>query len=661
MMRLILILIMMFPAHTWAVLTEGDRQEFLDKNLLKDRNPGGENGAVKWSVTGGALTLNTSSADIYSGARSLTWDPSASSQVLSSAQAAYKQGMSGTNGAGLCFIRTTATDITMDIYDGTTVLTSTTVPSSSYFIPVSLNFVFPSGAITPTIRFTSASNSAAMYFDDCYLGPAFNISQVSQAQVYGSGVWAGTASCDYTTGDTSAAYTDFPADTDCPNPTVTGNASAPSTKVPRLKFASAPPGEYLVFVTGRMSAQTAGTTATIDFAVYDGTTVTGKTGHVIGGAAGQQQTVYSLVGNFTYTTAQTNLEFRPVAASSSNSNDPYIYNSTATLDGFSIKVYYFPLSSQTGYKPDEIAWRVDANISGANYDLGGSDQTSYISMTNGSMTMTQNSGSTTVQIPCSSTNPPTGLTCGAGTEDNGVSFTIPKAGAYRACVSFSHFANTGASGTITTAFQIVETPTNAQTISQEGKSRIVSGTTDASQLVMLPHRNCGTFEFASSGQKVLRLMYEQDVTATVSNNLVLGDAASGVGQRDIHWEVYPINQQSPAPLLVNSVVSNYSGVLRMVAANLNCDSSAVINSQSGSTSDGIASIGNISGGACAVTFGGNFSSTPYCLATWNATGTNVIVAATTITSSGFNLYGRTPESTSNATTFDANVLCVGPR
>lgn len=187
-------------------------------------------------------------------------------------------------------------------------------------------------------------------------------------------------------------------------------------------------------------------------------------------------------------------------------------------------------------------WRVDANISGANPSLGSSDQNAYVGIENGSLTLTNNSASDvlTAQIPCSSTNSPSGTTCSAGNESVGVAFTIPSAGSALACVSGGSEMSTGAGGDINAAFQVVETACNSQTIIQEGKSRIPMQDRSASSVVNQPFRICGTFVFSTSGQKCLRLMYEQDTTGTINSNIILADAVSTVGQRDIHWEVYPL-------------------------------------------------------------------------------------------------------------------------
>jgi hypothetical protein len=189
-------------------------------------------------------------------------------------------------------------------------------------------------------------------------------------------------------------------------------------------------------------------------------------------------------------------------------------------------------------------WRVDANIVGAKANLGTAAVSSYTGVENGSLSLTNNSGNSilTAQIPCSGTNSPSGTTCAAGNESVGVSFTLPRAGDVMACASFIWFAQNSATSTITGTFEVVETPTNAQTISQEGNSRVGAVNNTASAQLGFPYRVCGTLSFATAGQKVLRLMYEQGITNMPSQSLFIADGSSVDGQRDVHWEVYPISK-----------------------------------------------------------------------------------------------------------------------
>lgn len=212
-------------------------------------------------------------------------------------------------------------------------------------------------------------------------------------------------------------------------------------------------------------------------------------------------------------------------------------------------------SSTTNYLPPfkQIPWRVDANISGANPSLGASAVTSYTGIENASLTLTNNStfgpGVMNASIPCSSTNTPTVTpsatdTCSAGNESVGVAFYVPEPTTVIACVEFAYF-NSGTCCTTEskTTFEIVETPTNAQTINQEGNSRVTGGVdTDSSgaNAGRTPFNLCGTFYFATAGQKVLRLFYEQSITGAPAAPLIYGDADSNNGQRDIHWTVRPL-------------------------------------------------------------------------------------------------------------------------
>jgi len=183
-------------------------------------------------------------------------------------------------------------------------------------------------------------------------------------------------------------------------------------------------------------------------------------------------------------------------------------------------------------------------------------------------------------------------------------FPYLKRGDVLACATFGAEIFTGASGTLSGAFQIVETPNDAQTITQEGKGRITFQNRVQNTVVNQPIRICGNFNFASAGQKTLRLMYEQSTTPTILTNILLLDRAGSAGQRDIHWEVYPLNQQMPAPVFtalknkLNVGAENW----QMRHAGLTCAASSSIGSQG--PSSWISSLGNVSTGCCTITLTG---------------------------------------------------------
>lgn len=189
-------------------------------------------------------------------------------------------------------------------------------------------------------------------------------------------------------------------------------------------------------------------------------------------------------------------------------------------------------------------WKVDATISGGNPSLGTSAVTTYTGIEHGSLTLTNNTGSgnITAMIGCSGTNAATGTTCSSGNESVSAVYNQPYANQdVRACASFGHNVQNSASSNIGATFQIVETTNSTQTIIQEGKSRLPSGNITVSSNLTFPNQVCGTFTFTSSGQKTLRLAYEQEVSGTATANQILADALGVAGQRDIHWEIYPLS------------------------------------------------------------------------------------------------------------------------
>ncbi len=315
-------------------------------------------------------------------------------------------------------------------------------------------------------------------------------------------------------------------------------------------------------------------------------------------------------------------------------------------------VHYSPLVPVDAHTFDNSNWRVDANISGANISLGTGAQSSYVGMESASLTMVQNTGSAGVQIPCSSTNAPTGLTCAAGSESNGVSFTIPWAGSYRACASqATAFTGGGHSNAI---YQIVETPNSAQTITQQGGERInIAGAAAATDPVSAV-KVCGILNFSSAGQKTIRLFYEKGSTA--GDPVVLADADAGSGQRDIHWDVLPLDRAFPAPVVNNSVTSSYGGKTRIEAATLVISGSTCTkNADSASWISSCSSSGT--GAFSIVPVVGTFSTLLACTGSdWNSSSSFIRFIGTPTTSL---IEGTIVSHANSATDSTAAIICVG--
>lgn len=401
----------------------------------------------------------------------------------------------------------------------------------------------PCTATSLTVGFTTtAVPGATLRVDNLYYGLATNIGTVSQASLYGTLVF-GTCGLWSTT---STTYVDL-VSSGCTY-TATGGISAPTTaNRPGFTASNLPPGNYMVVASGFSIRSNGNVSQGIQARLTDGTINGNGIAQFSGTNIGQQNINGTIVSTFTYTSPQSLVDMRIQAFSTSGNTVSLEVN---TASGLRFDVYRFPLQSEAGFRPDTIAWKVDANISGANPSLGTATVGAYTGITNPSLTLVNNPGAGNIaaQIPCAGTTAPSGTTCTVD-ESVGVSFQLPRAGDVLACASFGWQGATGAGGFLETAFQLVETANNAQTPLQEGKSKLPISVAAASSSNSDTLRVCGNFSFASAGQKTLRLTYEQAATAVVSTSQIFADANASVGQRDIHWEVYPINQVSPAPFV----------------------------------------------------------------------------------------------------------------
>lgn len=351
-MRFILALLMLFTLgpSSRAALSELDKSLFTQKNRLT--NPGWESSTAGWTASGGTYTTTTTAANVGSGNAAGSWDSSSASQTLTSNAVTVTAdgGLSLQSVSFSCRIKAASGTAThkIQIYDGTNVLNEATITSStSGFIRSGVVAPAPSSGTLYGRLISVASNEPTIYTDDCYWGlsEGFDLFQTSQAQLYGAIKYSGTTSCQWTTGNTGGSYTDFSADTDCPTPTVYGNASAPATKIPRIKFASLPPGRYQVVISGEFTVETTGVTASFRYRAYDGTSYSAVRSFQVNAGTNNGADASPLVAFFEYTTAQTDIEFRPRAVSSTDTNDPFISNDSTSRD-FEIQVYRFPTQTE---------------------------------------------------------------------------------------------------------------------------------------------------------------------------------------------------------------------------------------------------------------------------------------------------------------------------
>jgi hypothetical protein len=642
---------LVFCVATFAETRSVEQQFSEIKNLLK--NPGFENGKADWTASAGTFTITSTAANVGQGARAGSWDGSATGQTLTSTAVTLTAGYYAQNCLAKVLYKSAESTVpyVLEALDGSNnVLGSQTLNAASTFTRAEASFICPStGSVKLRVRTSSTSGDpAVIYLDAAYIGLNYLITNLTESKHFGGATWAATSSCSW--GTTSNSYGNFSADSDCTSPSSTnlqGNALAPSTKVPGIRFSSLPPGRYMVVATGDFNRANVSTSVRWRFS--DGTNTSPDIWWNVGSATAIN--MGQLVGWFNYTAAQGDTTIQVQARNGDGTTSVSV---TADTIPFDIQVYHFPSVAQQAVSVDQAGWRIDASISGANPSLGTSAVTSYTGIENGSLTLTQNSGSATAWIPCSSTNDSSGTTCSAGSESIGVSFTIPYAGEYLACIEFGHEVSLGVTGVVEGAFQVVETPNAAQTISQEGKNRAAWRFGSASSNQRYSHRTCGTFSFSSVGRKTVRLMYEQAVTATVNGSQIIADADSNNGQRDIHVEVYPVSRAWPLPIVVGGVSSNTTGQERVERVQIASDGTT-INTQSGSW---VSSSSKTGTGNYALTLAaGIFAAAPVCVCGAYQADLYCRISGTT-TATSVELFLKAP-STGTATDAIVNIICMG--
>jgi hypothetical protein len=634
------ILALMFGLSSTALSQPNTLKQFQDKIELLE-NPGFENGKAGWTASAGSFTLITSSSAL-AGSTSARFNASASGQIVYSKSYTVPKGLWGLPCLGYVkYITTESTNkYRIRAYDGSNVLAYNDIEASSTAQMAYVPFTCPSSG-TVRLEIYSQGDAADIDFDFGHLGSDTRLVDVSQAQAL--------IRIEYGAGTAAAGWNDI-------NGTGTVQFGDAAIYNDSTKYVTLPQdGRYLIVASVGFSTSTVNTAAGIK---VNGTLQNANTITAAHSAdTGALQTTYLLD-----LTKGTTIKLAHYSSTSS----------TSVIAGSSLNIVRFPSGVEQGVRIDQLGWRVDANISGGNVSLGTAAVTSYSPVQLATYTLTNNTGNGVIaaQIPCASGTSPSGTTCSGVDEQNGVSFNAPSAGDVLACASFSWQGSTGASGSVTPAFQIVETAANATTILQEGKSRMDASVGTPSNTHEFPLRVCGTFSFASAGQKTLRLFYEQFVAGTVTGSLIIGDANTNIGQRDIHWEVYPINYLSGAlPMFKGMVTSNTSGKERVervafggasatLASPTNCTSTpCTIISQSGSW---ISSVTRSGTGQYLVNIAaGTFSSAPNCTIQGDRVGSGPAVANIySASTSQLGISSITPNTLAVADSY-LSLICMG--
>lgn len=512
-------------------------------NLLLDNNFDFESGdpPSAWVSSGGTFVAET--VNPLNGGQSGLWDPSVSAQNLDSPLKTVPITLEGNSCLARIFYKWetgSAGDIKLQALDSSSAILNQIdlVPTTGQVKEAFVTFTCPT-ADTIRLRLTSTTNANVITVDDAHLGSNIKEIQVASSEIAFAGGYAATANCIWIR--TNTANGAFGVDADCPGISTDITASgvvvdSSDDDLPTLKFTSLPPGNYKLIWRINTVVVTAATNAT--FLIRDVTNSVDLDSVGYSSTTANQNQPATLIATFTQTVAGAH-DFEIFGSSSAGAINLSAQSSTQFLAKNSIVLTRFPLASETALSFNLANWHIDANIGGANPSLGASDQTTYIPIVDagGGLDMVLRTGSHAAEIGCSGGNAPTGLTCGAGNEGVSVAFAPPEAGKFEVCFDLSHFVTLGASGVIAATFQAIETTLTSDVVGQLGGTRKLSEPADSNISATNPLYVCGGFTFNNVEKKLIRLMYEQSATATVTTNILLADRDADTGQRDIRVTV----------------------------------------------------------------------------------------------------------------------------
>lgn len=242
-----------------------------------------------------------------------------------------------------CWVKTSLTTIQVCALSGGTEVFCQNVPSIGAWTPVAANFVGPSNGTSVGVRVkTTASTTGTVNVDDCYVGPATNLSQVSQAQWYGSLTLAGASGCNFSNNTSSeTTFASLGAGSGCNAWSATGQMTAPSTNSMSIPLNNAAPGTYQFVIHGMLFHQLSSTNQVCNTRLSDGTlTSTSGTSFF---AAANSIGYPDISGTFTYDTAGNHTINVQVATTST---EPCGFFPNASGRNLKVDVFYFPSQSQ---------------------------------------------------------------------------------------------------------------------------------------------------------------------------------------------------------------------------------------------------------------------------------------------------------------------------
>lgn len=166
---LLISLLIAGPAQAAIFGSDLDKQDVPATNLLE--NGGFENGKARWTSSGSAVfSTVTSGANLAVGSTTASWDATADTEALASAQVAITQGHENKVCLASWIWKGGDTNLKAQVIDGTSaVLASVDLSATTAFTPLQMPYTCPSSG-TVAFRLLAGADAAIVYLDSVMLG-----------------------------------------------------------------------------------------------------------------------------------------------------------------------------------------------------------------------------------------------------------------------------------------------------------------------------------------------------------------------------------------------------------------------------------------------------------------------------------------------------------
>ena len=166
----------MTPDAAQAQLSQIQRSELRDNNLLGPFNPGFENGKQYWVNTSGTFAITTTSTLIGSGTTSGQWTAAGSGNTLTSKSTTVPAGLFGAACQVSILHKGGDANVVLEAFDVTTstALGQLTLAAATNYVLDVIPFICPAAADSINLRLRATAASALFDLDSAFLGtPAF--------------------------------------------------------------------------------------------------------------------------------------------------------------------------------------------------------------------------------------------------------------------------------------------------------------------------------------------------------------------------------------------------------------------------------------------------------------------------------------------------------